>query len=97
MLTQERKNLSRSFEDEAHDRAYEPGQEEAQLLTDSLEPLSYSFGAGFKTVQTSKGKSAKNHAHSQDNSLQGPAVLLEDLFHPLEQGPFAFPSPQPLR
>ena len=60
-------------------------------MTNSLEALSYSFCAGFKTVQSGNGKSAKNKADGQDNSLQGPAVLLEDVFNPLEQGPLPFP------
>ena len=36
---QEGEDLTRGFEDEAHDRAYQPGQEGAQLLANSLEPL----------------------------------------------------------
>ena len=86
MLRQEGENLTRGFEDETHDRADEPGQEGAQLLTDSLKPLSYSFCAGLKPVQPGQGKSAENHTDSQGHGLQGPAVLLEDVLNPLPKG-----------
>ena len=64
VLRQEGENLTRSLKDEAHDRADEPGQEGAQLLPNSLEPLSYGLGAGFKPVQAGQGKSAKNNTDS---------------------------------
>ena len=68
-----------------------PGRREPSFCPIALSPLSYSFRAGFKPVGSSKGKSAENNANSQGNSLQGPAVLLEDVFNPLEQGPLSFP------
>ena len=40
VLPQEGEDLTRGFEDIAHDRADEPGQEGAQLLPDSLKPIS---------------------------------------------------------
>ena len=79
VLRQEGEDLAGSFEDIAHDRADEPGQEGAQLLSDSLETISYSFRASFKPVGSSQGKSAEHNANSKGNSLQGPAVLLEDV------------------
>ena len=92
VLRQEGEDLAGSFEDIAYDRADEPGQEGTQLLSDSFETISYSFRASFKPVGRCKGKSAEHNANGQGNSLKGPAVLLEDVFHPLEQGSLPFPS-----
>ena len=90
VLRQEGEDLAGSFEDIAHDRADEPGQEGAQLLPDSLETISYSFRASFKSVGRSKGKSAEHNTDSKGNSLQGPAVLLEDVLDPFAQRKLLF-------
>ena len=91
VLRQEGEDLAGSFEDIAHDRADEPGQEGAQLLSDSLKTISYSFRACFKAVGSSQGKSTEHNANGQGNSLQGPAVFLEDVLDPFAQRKLLFP------
>ena len=87
VLRQEGENLARGFEDEAHDRADESGQEGAQLLANSLRaPCPTAFVPALSPFSTSKGKSAENNADSQSHGLQGPAILLEDVLDPLPQG-----------
>ena len=90
VLRQEGEDLAGSFEDIAHDRADEPGQEGAQLFPDSLKPISYSFRASFKPVGSSQGKSAEHNANGQGNGLKGPAVLLEDVLNPFAQRKLLF-------
>ena len=60
---------------------------EAWLMFDIIEFLVDNLGAFFY----SQGNHAQNDADSHKNSLKGPAVLLEDVFNPLEQGSFPFP------
>ena len=81
MLAQEGEDLARGFEDEVHDRA-----NEAWLLFDIIEFLTDNLGAFLH----SQGNHAQNDTNSHKNSLKGPAVLLEDVFNPFEQGSFPF-------
>ena len=75
MLAQEGEDLARGFEEEVHNRA-----DEARLLFDIIELLADNLGAFLH----SQGNHAQNDADSNKNGLKGPAVLLEDVFDPLE-------------
>ena len=90
VLRQEGEDLAGSFEDIAHDRPDEPGQEGAQLFANSLETISYSFRASLKSVCRSQGKSAEHNANGQGNSLKSPAVLLEDVLYPFPKWKLLF-------
>ena len=61
-----------------------PGRREPSFWPIALRPCPTALVPAFKTVQTGKGKSAKNKTDGKNHSLQGPAVFLEDIFNPFE-------------
>ena len=65
MLAQKGENLTRGFEDEAHDRAKHSG-----VMVGILELLSYNLSAVFEPLFYSQGNHAQNNTDSHKKKLE---------------------------
>ena len=91
VLGQKPDDLVGGFEQEANNRANQPGQQRTKFRGNIFEAMSQSFAGGFQTSGEDPDDSSDCGPGGEKNSGQCHAMFFEDFLDPSQEGPPPFP------